>query len=91
MILETHRTPRLFYTKKGEHIMDDLKMQKQTLTKAYKKTKRKHITLWKVLTIPVSYTHLDVYKRQVKTPMCRKAWWGLLPSWAIPHNSRLTA
>ena len=31
--------------------MDDLKMQKQTLKKAYKKTKRKHITLWKVLTI----------------------------------------
>jgi len=28
---------------------------------------------------------------KVKTPMCRKAWWGLLPSWAIPHNSRLTA
>ena len=24
--------------------MDDLKMQKQTLKKAYKKTKRKHIT-----------------------------------------------
>ena len=51
MILETHRTPRLFYTKQGENIMDDLKMQKQTLKKAYKKTKRKHITLWKVLTI----------------------------------------
>ena len=31
--------------------MDDLKMQKKTLKKAYKKTKRKHITLWKVLTI----------------------------------------
>ena len=31
--------------------MDDLKMQKRTLKKAYKKTKRKHITLWKVLTI----------------------------------------
>ena len=31
--------------------MDDLKMQKQTLKKAYKKTKRKTITLWKVLTI----------------------------------------
>ena len=31
--------------------MDDLKMQKQTLKKAYKKAKRKHITLWKVLTI----------------------------------------
>ena len=28
-------------------MMDDLKMQKQTLKKAYKKTKRKHITLWK--------------------------------------------
>ena len=27
--------------------MDDLKMQKQTLKKAYKKTKRKHITPWK--------------------------------------------
>ena len=31
--------------------MDDLKMQKKTLKKAYKKTKRKHITLWKVLTV----------------------------------------
>ena len=31
--------------------MDDLKMQKQTLKKAYKKAKRKTITLWKVLTI----------------------------------------
>ena len=31
--------------------MDDLKLQKKTLKKAYKKTKRKHITLWKVLTI----------------------------------------
>ena len=31
--------------------MDDLKMQKKTLKKAYKKAKRKHITLWKVLTI----------------------------------------
>ena len=33
--------------------MDNLKMQKQTLKKAYKKTKRKHIT-------PVSYTHLTL-------------------------------
>lgn len=31
--------------------MDDLKMQKQTLKKAYKKTKRKHITPWKILAI----------------------------------------
>ena len=31
--------------------MDDLKMQKRTLKKAYKKAKRKTITLWKVLTI----------------------------------------
>ena len=29
--------------------MDDLKMQKQTLKKASKKTKRKHITPWKIL------------------------------------------
>ena len=28
---------------------------------------------------------------KVKTPLRRKAWRGLLPSWAIPHNSRLTA
>ena len=32
-------------------MMDDLKMQKQTLKKAYKKTKRKHITPWKILAI----------------------------------------
>ena len=31
--------------------MDDLKMQKKTLKKAYKKTKRKHITPWKILAI----------------------------------------
>ena len=31
--------------------MDDLKMQKRTLKKAYKKTKRKHITPWKILAI----------------------------------------
>ena len=31
--------------------MEDLKMQKQTLKKAYKKTKRKHITPWKILAI----------------------------------------
>lgn len=31
--------------------MYDLKMQKQTLKKAYKKTKRKHITPWKILAI----------------------------------------
>ena len=32
--------------------MDDLKMQKQTLKKAYKKTKRKHITPCLLYTSP---------------------------------------